>query len=103
MVDDYKTALDREGHSHKDFFLKDFEATLKNQKYYRLNCVFEIYDENRKSYYEETNTDEVFHLYRGTNRNESCHKRLNQIYPDRCSEALGDSFLDAFTLSYNLG
>ena len=94
-----KTATNLGKHYHM-LFLKDFGITLENQKYHILNCVHEVYD-NDGNHYMET-TDGVFRLYRGTNKNESCHRRLNHLFPDQCVEKTFVSFLTAFKFAWNI-
>jgi hypothetical protein len=71
------------------------------QKYHWFNCFKEIYDDEGKHYY-ESRADMDFHLYRGTNRNEAWHNKLNSIYPIRCGEHLGDACLDVLVVAHNL-
>ena len=47
------------------------------------------------SHYIET-TDGKFTVLRGTNRNESCHRCLNHIWPVRCGGGLGSRLKTAF-------
>ena len=57
-------------------FLKDFDATMKNQEYHIFNCVKDpliVGPQGQLTHYVELE-DGVFVLLRGTNRNESCHK-----------------------------
>ncbi len=88
------------GKRYQLLFLPDFEATLANQKNHIINCVCEVYDKDKKHYMETT--DGVFRLYRGTNKNESCHRRLNHLFPDQCVENTFVSFLTAFKFAWNI-
>jgi hypothetical protein len=101
IVTNYEKSLRNGGEELSALFLKGFENDFNKQKYHWLNCVQEIYDEEGKHYY-ESRADMDFHLYRGTNRNEAWHKKLNSIYPVRCGERLGDACLDAVIVAHNL-
>ena len=98
LVRHYKTDLNAD-----TLFLKDFDKTLANQQYHIENCIEEIYvtgaDGIRRHYYERE--PGIFLLYRGTNRNESIHSRVNRIWPDKCSPELANSLLDAFRFNWN--
>jgi len=101
VVEEYRGALTKAGDSNCSLFLKGFEKEFQNQQYHWLNCVQEVYDHNGKHYYERR-ADMDFHLFRGTNRNEAWHRKLNSIYPVRCGERLGDACIDAVTVAHNL-
>lgn len=96
VVENYSKALCDGGEELSALFLKDFHKEFHNQKYHWLHCVQEIYDEKGRHFY-EGRADMDFHFYRGTNRNESWHKMLNSIYPNRCGERF-----DAVTVAHNL-
>jgi hypothetical protein len=50
-------------------------------------------------HYAET-TDGKFTLMRGTGRNESIHRRLNAMWPDRCGAALAAALLLVFFFNW---
>lgn len=79
-------------------FSPQFKRTFENQKNQILEHVKEIFIDG-KHYFEAE--DGVFHLYRGTNRNESLHKRLNHMWPEKCSQELGKCLLNSFIFSWN--
>jgi hypothetical protein len=70
--------------------LKDFDHVLEIQKKHILECIQEFYltDETtgENFHYYESLEDGDFKVFRGTNRNESLHKRINVILPERSSE-----------------
>ena len=81
-------------------FLKEFDNVWKNQRQLILDgYLSDVLDSTGKNYYEP----EVggFKLYRGTNRNESCHRRINAMFPDRCGDILKDTLLTCFKFSWN--
>jgi hypothetical protein len=104
--DTYQSCLDSEDklckgkNKYHPLFLPAFKRTVNNQKKHILGCVHEVLDDTRKHYFEST--DGVFHLYRGTNKNESCHRRLNHLYPDKCGENLFMAFITAFKFTWNI-
>lgn len=81
-------------------FTNDFDTTLKNQEKHVKNCMREIFDRNGSHCYEVENGS--FKLHRGTNRNESCHRRLNSMWPDKMGEALFEALLVAFVFNWNM-
>lgn len=101
LYDSYKESLLKGGEQSSSLFLKGFDQAFMGQKHHWFNCVKEVFDKEGKHYY-EARADLEFHLYRGTNRNEAWHKKLNSIYPIRCGERLGDACLDAITVAHNL-
>ena len=99
VINHYKSAIIKDD---KHFFLKEFDATLENQKYHFNNCLHEVYvsDGNcvcktntstsasihetekvvqctclERRHYVEGRKDGKMMLARGTNRNESAHQR----------------------------
>ena len=67
-IDDYRKVDDKD----RSLFLKDFDKTLANQERWVKGYLFDPIVEGR--WFEELE-DGRFVLYRGTNRNESLHKR----------------------------
>ena len=51
-------------------------------------------------HYVET-SDGKFTVLRGTNRNESCHRRINAIWPDRCGKELAAAILLVFFFNWS--
>jgi hypothetical protein len=100
LIEKYKVLETANLVSEGPLFLKDFDDTHKRQKYHFENCLFDPVDDEGKWYY-ESNQDGVFHLYRGTNRNEALHRTCNNIYPVQCGEILGDAMIEAHLLGYN--
>ena len=79
---------------------KVFENALKNF-FKNLKFLREaVHGENEQHVYE--GEDGHFHLYRGTNINESLHRRLNTIFPEKCGLELSDSVLKAFVFQWNM-
>ena len=77
-----------------DLFLAEFEQELKNQKrHIEIGCVRDPLIDDK--HYIET-TDGKFILLRGTNRNESLHRRLNNIWPDQCGQDLAAAIKTVF-------
>ena len=95
------------------FFLKEFDHTLKIQEQHIINCLGEVYADQENDYcapctpaaqekkwYCELE-DGHFVLNRGTNRNESIHKRLNSMFPEKCGIELQSAILKAFFFKHN--
>jgi hypothetical protein len=100
VINHYKKEIIKDD---KHFFLKEFEATLENQKYHFNNCLHEVYVSVgncfcktassasitsldapmvvqectclERRHYVEGRKDGKMMLARGTNRNESAHQR----------------------------
>ena len=85
-------------------FLGDFDNTFKIQlHHFALGCVDDItltqgVPATPKNYLEMT--DGKFILLRGTNRDESMHRRMNGIWPDWCGEELADVIKTAFYFNW---
>jgi hypothetical protein len=94
------------------FFLKDFQHTLDIQEQHIRSCMGEIYAHQEYDYcppctpveqltwYCELE-DGHFVLNRGTNRNESIHKRLNSMFPEKCGVPLQSAMIKAFFFKHN--
>ena len=77
-----------------NLFKADFDKTVTTQKdHIRKGCVSD--PSLNGVHYAET-TDGKFTMLRGTNRNESIHRRLNAIWPDRCGPTLAAAILSVF-------
>jgi hypothetical protein len=82
-----------------NIFLPGFEKVLENQKQHIMKgCVRDPIIDDK--WYVET-TDSKFLLLRGTNRNESFHRRLNCIWPDKCGQDLGRALKIAYVFAWN--
>ena len=79
-------------------FLKDFETVWNNQKDVILNFVKDV-EIDGKHYYEAGDGD--FHLYRSTCRNESFHRRLNHIQPQKCGVQMADTIIELYVVQFN--
>jgi hypothetical protein len=92
VVNNYKR-LDSE------LFLKDFDKVMNTQiKNIDKGYVDEIYL-NEEHYLELG--DGKFVLLRGTNRNESLHRRLNKIWKDRVGRQLSEALKLVFRFNWN--
>ena len=80
----------------RDGFKKN---VLDKQKRHFENCWGEPIIDG-KHYHE--NVDGKFTLYRGTNRNESLHRRIRDIWPDTCSEETGQRLKLCFMYNWNM-
>ena len=68
-------------------FLTEFDDAAIGVKGHITNgCLLDPLIDGK--HYIET-TDGKFPLLRGTGRDESCHRRLNNVWPDRDGEELG--------------
>jgi hypothetical protein len=72
-------------------FLKDFQSTFMAQKFHVLNCVK---DPEINGQHCLEMDDEHFVLLRGTNRNESVHKRIKHFHPEKCGQDLHDNLME---------
>ena len=75
------------------------ENVLDKQKKHFENCWGEPII-NGKHYHKRV--DGTFTLYRGTNRNESLHRRIRKIWPDSCSEETGQRLKLCFMYNWNM-
>ena len=67
----------------------------------KLRFIIEAYkDDEMNDYYFEAE-DGHFYLYRGTNKNESIHRRLNAIFPEKCGVDLSNAVIMAFVCNWN--
>ena len=84
-----------------------FGEVLERQRYHLLNCMKESYIEievngERQRVHAIEKEDGVFHLLRGTNRNESWHHALNHMWPQQIAdEDLSDALLTGRRFSWN--
>ena len=61
--------------------------------------VIEAFDDEGRYCFEAA--DGHLYLYRGTNKNESIHRRLNAIHPEKCGQPLSDAVIVAFLVQWN--
>ena len=80
-------------------FKSNFDHVFDVQKHHILNCLKDAFLADGNYYLEMENGK--FLLLRGTNRNESLHRRLNAIWPQSCGSELADALLLAFVFSWN--
>ena len=113
VVNRYKN-LDDECIKAKEqsLFKPEFDNTYENQKYHILNCVTDFptnevaldpFDTSNPEFkwYSEMR-DGQFILFRGTNKNESLHKRLNSIFPEKCGFELAQCIFECFSFDWCL-
>ena len=82
-----------------NLFLDGFYNTLANQKKDIMEyCIDPIVN---NLHVLET-FDEQFVLLRGTNRNESLHRQINQLAPNHCSKELSEKLLYCFLFTWNV-
>ena len=86
------------GTTTNSLFGSKFDDTMAAQEYHVLNCIGDPLI-NDKHYLEME--DGNFVLLRGTNRNESYHRRINHLFPDKCAKTLSDSLRIAHTFHWN--
>jgi len=80
-------------------FKTEFSAAwVRQQVHFTKGCCNDIVINNKHYYEAETG---IFKLYRGTNRNESCHSKINHAIPKWCSVPLSESVLIAFKFNWN--
>ena len=73
VITNYKqVASEMDNSAGNQLFLTGFEQALKNQEYHIKHCIKDAFIDG-KHYIESY--DGQFYLLRGTNRNESCHRR----------------------------
>jgi hypothetical protein len=65
----------------------------------KLQFVIEAFDDEGRYCFEAA--DGHLYLYRGTNKNESIHRRLNAIHPEKCGQPLSDAIIVAFLVQWN--
>ena len=63
---------------------------MNKQKFHVENCLKDPIVDGK--YYMELE-DGHFVLFRGTNRNESFHKRLNHFWPEKCGPELAECLM----------
>jgi hypothetical protein len=84
-------------------FLSDFTTTFKNQlHHFALGCVDDVtiaQGQSAPRHFLEM-TDGKFVLLRGTNRDESLHRRMNGVWPDWCGEELAEAIKTAFFFNW---
>ena len=82
-----------------DLFLPGFDAAVANQKVHiEKGCLADPIIDGL--HYMET-SDGKFLLLRGTNRDESMHRRLNNMWPDRCGSELARCLKMCFVYNWN--
>jgi hypothetical protein len=100
--------------NHVPLFKGDFKKTLENQhKHFQCGCVYDFptneLDENgnypfdikdpSNNWYVKLNGGKYI-LRRGTNKNESYHKRLNAIFPEKCGEKLANCIFTCYAFQH---
>jgi hypothetical protein len=100
--------------NHVPLFKGDFKKTLENQhKHFQCGCVYDFptneLDENgnypfdikdpSNNWYVKLNVGKYI-LRRGTNKNESYHKRLNAIFPEKCGEKLANCIFTCYAFQH---
>jgi hypothetical protein len=97
IVERYKEMDNKIVGPHKLFNTR-FDGVLENQEYHVKNCMGDPLI-NGKHYIEMEDGHLV--LLRGTNRNESYHRRINTFWPDKCGKDLSDALRTAHRFNWN--
>lgn len=97
LIDRYK-GFSLAANGGKPLFLNDFDAEWEKQKIQIEENIKDVFIDG-KHYFEAE--DGKFQLYRGSNRNESMHRRLNSIWPEQCGHDLADCLILAFIYEWN--
>jgi len=89
-------------------FKSGFDNVYSNQQRHVQYCVTDYptnetlsIEDEEKLWYVELKDGEFIYR-RGTNKNESMHKRLNYIIPEKCGEPLAKSIIAAYSFNYIL-
>jgi hypothetical protein len=111
-----KLLMEQDRNGYVTLLKKDFNHVYDNQKKHVEFCItdyptnetadppnpplFDKYNEEYNWYTEHK--DGNFILRRGTNKNESLHKRLNDLFPEKCGEPLAESITCAYSFHHIL-
>jgi hypothetical protein len=100
LVDDEKAV---------SLFKADFDKVYENQKYHITHCVTDyptnehlVDDTDDKNLWYHEQRNGTFILVRGTNINESLHKRVNTIAPEKCGEKVANCVLKSHQFEWAL-
>ena len=101
VIKDQKTIVQRQRNDPKaSLFTKesDFNECWTRQKENIRKFVKDVVIAG-KHYFEAA--DGHFYVYRGTNRNESLHRKMNQIFPEKCGIEVADAVIDFQVMQFN--
>ena len=89
--------------SKKEGFLDEFSHVLDNNRQQILKYLKEaiLIDENGDELWYYEHSPGKAWLLRGTNRNESCHRRFRGFHPEKCGIKLHTCMMIAFTFQWN--